>query len=131
MGKLDKLVKLLFYYSNGGFVSGHQQYRGFAAALPGLQQQLQPEHAPQPGQGHGLLLVRVITPILRSHHHSADILIIHLINIPTPVTSLPRYDQVTLHHTVIESVTKNKLRKKSVTVIGNEVIALAFMCPVC
>ena len=82
MEKLDKLVKLLFYYSNGGFVSGHQQYRGFAAALPGLQQQLQPEHAPQPGQGHGLLLVRVITPILRSHHHPADILIIRLINIP-------------------------------------------------
>ena len=61
MEKLVKLVQLLFYYSNDGFVSGHQQYRGFSAALPGLQQQLQPEHAAQPRQGgRGLVLIRVI-----------------------------------------------------------------------
>lgn len=83
MEKLDKLVKLLFYYStNDGFVSGHKQHRGLAPSLPGLQQQLQPEHAAQPGQGHGLLLLRVIIANLGSHNHPADILIIHLINIP-------------------------------------------------
>ena len=112
MEKLDKLVKLLFYYSNDGFVAGHQQHRGFAPALPGLQQQLQLEHAAQPGQGHGLLLVRVITPILRrNHHHPADILIIHLINIPH---SSHQSSQITghtaSHSPVIESVTQNKLR---------------------
>ena len=54
-------TKLLGYYSNVCFVSGHQPPLWLSPPLPGLQQQLQPEHAAQPRQGDGLLLLRVIT----------------------------------------------------------------------
>ena len=66
-------MKLLFYYSNDGFVLGHQQHWGLAPALPWVQQQLKPEHAPQPGEGHGLLLLRGITLNLWRHNQLINI----------------------------------------------------------